>query len=148
SIFEGRNFGQPVAQVAPGITVLVKQKGVPAGINGKQRHSVNADALYEASLERAAALPPAAYECLVEDVMFLHEREKAIDPSKPGNVLIDLENGRFNFVDIGQGKAYPEDIESLYVMLTTRGYGYKGNNAETVREMKQQIMDKLITAYE
>ncbi len=127
--------------------VLVKQKGIPAGINGKERRQENAAELYEESLHRAASLDPKAYESLVEDLAFLTDKGKSIDPSKPGNMLIDLENGRLSFVDIGDNN-YKADIRDLYVMLTTRGFDYKGSNREAVIQLKQEIMGKLITAYE
>lgn len=107
--FPEDNFGQPIANLGNGVTVVKLQHGNPVGLASKVKgkaHFYKKSPELEAAardfrerIREAAALPPEAYERICQQMMRIYSKNKMIDPSKAGNMLIHPEKG-LGFVDL------------------------------------------------
>src|SRR5262245_35636892 len=75
SSFQGRNYGQAVAQYAEGVTVLHRQHGIPAGVpphlSREEKNQASSDNMYEQGTALAARMPQEAYVELLRDMQFV-----------------------------------------------------------------------------
>ena len=135
--FEGRIFGQPIAEFENGIILVFRQQGkpigVPAHLRGDQENPGDQEAcdrLYEESMKIVAAMPQEAYVQLIKDLKFLNATGKRIDPSRSNDLLCDVKNGKFSFVGLTDRERDKEEntpAEALF-MLFDGSYArrYKG----------------------
>jgi hypothetical protein len=158
-LFEGRNFGQAIAEFKNGVAVLLKQQGIPIGVPPylrKRREEPDIqeknDKLYEDSTRFVASMHEEAYRELIMDMEFLNNAGKRIDPSKSNNLLVDVKNNKFNLVDISdnnQRRNRNKPTEAVVVLLdNSYGYIYKGQKEEELQKNRRIILDKLLTAAE
>ena len=116
--FEGRNFGQAIADYGSGVTVLMRQHGREPGVPSALIHAAagekpsleTARELYEGSMHDLADMPVSAYVGLLEDMVYLESMGRRIDP-KPSNFLIDAQGERINVVDVCTSK-FPDDAKN------------------------------------
>lgn len=95
-IFEGRNFGQPVAIGQNGHISINKL------VSGKPIHEINKyDAkTYMQNLRKYANFPDEVLEDFVENVAFLNSKGYRIDDSNAENFLYDEEKQKIGIIDI------------------------------------------------
>lgn len=155
-MFEGKNFGQPVANYGKYITLLKKQKGEALHANLTDKNSEKlkwvekSDELYLENLKTYANASVEAYKNLLEDIKFLNKKEFLYDPSKPNNLLYNKENDKFGFCDISTDNPNKnkQDCVSIPVMLFFNYYGgnrYKGEEKVAIIN-KRKILKKFQTA--
>lgn len=129
------NVGQAVAKMSGAeIYFLKKQKGIPAGVpHGKiRREGESSDPVYEEHLKRAAEMPQSAYDEFAQMLVTINARGHNFDPSKANNVLLDVEGGKFNLVDLhkrDQKSTYRNGIADMVITLMDNSYAwrYKGS---------------------
>jgi hypothetical protein len=109
--FGDMNVGQALARVG-GATVLLRQRGEPAGMNSADPafKREDRDDVYRDRIETAAQMPQSAYDRVAADLLRSNELGHVWDPSKSNNILIDRAGGRFGLVDLS-----PRDPKSDYV---------------------------------
>ena len=109
--FGDMNVGQPLARVG-GATVLLRQRGEPAGMSSSDPAAKREDwvDVYRARVESAAQMPQSAYDRVASDLLRVNELGHAWDPSKSNNILIDPVGRRFGLVDLD-----PRDPKSDFV---------------------------------
>ena len=151
--FPGRNFGQAVAK-SGNVQLLLRQEGVVAGLDPLLRvdrrtpegHASN-KANYDASIQRTASLPQAAFDQLARDLRFISDNGFMFDPSKASNLLVDVASGRFNIVDVGltNPRGYSFGLGDMLVPLMDNGHAnfYRGPE---LTPYYQQIFDKSVIA--
>ena len=95
-IFQGRNFGQPVAISHNGNVSINKF------VSGRPIYEVNKfdEKAYMQNLRKYANLPDEVLEDFVENVAFLDSKGYRIDESNPENFLYDEETQKINIIDI------------------------------------------------
>ncbi len=158
-LFEGKNFGQPVAVFENGISILIKEQGQPVGVpmhlRGDQENPGDQeenDRVYEESMSRVAAIPQEAYVQLLRDLKFLNKAGKRIDPSKIGGLLCDMKNGKFNFVGLSEKEKEDNTPSDALVLLLDTSYGrrYKGfaskEKSDKIQAYRRAIFFKLLDA--
>ena len=127
--FEGENVGQAVAQYGDNVKVLRLQRGKPLGAPlGFDKYEPDeledaAQTLKDRILD-AASLPDEEYVKLMNKIIKLNDKGYVMDPSKSGNLLVDLESG-FGLVDIGKSMQ-PDYFNSAAEILSmiTDPYNY------------------------
>lgn len=99
--FGDMNVGQPLARVG-GATVLLRQRGEPAGMSTSEPafKREDRDEVYRARIEAAAQMPQSAYDRVAGDLLRANQLGYTWDPSKSNNILIDRAGGRFGLVDL------------------------------------------------
>lgn len=145
---EDIHVGQPVANIGKDIQIVKVQKGEPLGVKYRSKEDNNSlmnDYIRKITL--AAKLPQSAYDKLVYDLKTIHKRGYKIDPSKPGNLLIN--NQGFGFVDVSK-QNIKKDINFLIsnlftIIFDTRNIN-KIINEPGVKESGIEIYNKLISA--
>ncbi len=146
------NVGQAVAKVSGAeIYFLKKQKGIPAGVpHGKiRREGKNSDPIYEDHLKRAAEMPQSAYDEFAKILVAINARGYNFDPSKASNVLLDVESGKFNLVDINkrnENSVYKNEMADMVITLMDNSYAWKYNGSAPVDAYRKIILDKCIEA--
>jgi len=134
--FGDMNFGQPIANLGPKIEIVRLQKGRPAGAKRAMNRLPPDDqqkelAIYVQKLIDAANMPQEAYNKLLENIIQLNNKGYQIDPSKPGNLLIDPGEG-FNLVDVNTSTNNKKDNAGfIIVMLMDNGNFTKISSPET-----------------
>ena len=95
-IFEGRNFGQPVAMSSD------KSVSINKLVSGKHLYKVNGtdEKAYMESLRKYSELPDEVLEDFVENVAFLNSKGYRIDEGNPENFLYDEAKQKIGIVDI------------------------------------------------
>lgn len=135
--FEGENLGQPIAQYG-NIQILKLQHGTPAGMPFRydRKGGVGVEAgvkIFEQQILAAASFDIKEYVRLMQSIKSLNDKGYQIDPSKSGNMLIDVKRGRFNLVDISkrcERSNYKNSADEIAVMLI--------NNFEFDKHLKQK----------
>ncbi len=126
-IVPGLSVGQAVFTNKDGVSVLRKQKGVPAGLALPSKDT-KADVLeYAEKVKLAASMPQSAFDDFAETLRKLNESDQMFDPSKSNNVLIDKDGGRFNVVDVNpkSGSKYRSGLDDMLVPLMGNTFAYK-----------------------
>ena len=153
--FAGMNFGQAVAE-GGGAKLLLKQDGEPAGLDplktkpGFEKAAADNIAPFRESLERTANMPQEAYDNLMGELLALEAMGYAIDPSKSNNILVDPETGKFNIVDVNDGKGVTSNnVDSILVMLLANGNSNSFRvYRESLKSTYRTIFDKVMLAGE
>lgn len=129
--FEGRNFGQPIAEFENEIILVLRQQGkpigVPAHLRGDQETAGDQednDRLYEESMKVVAAMPEEAFVQLIKDLKFLNIAGKRIDPMKSNDLLCDVKNGKFNFVGLTDREKDKEENTPAEALTLLFDYSY------------------------
>jgi hypothetical protein len=145
---EDIHVGQPVANIGKDIQIVKVQKGEPLGVKYKSKEDKKLlmnD--FARKILMAAKLPQSAYDKLVQDIKTIHERGYRIDPSKPGNLLIN--NQGFGFVDVSKQEV-PKDIRflvpNLFAIIFHPRYINDIINEPGVKDAGIMIHDKIINA--
>lgn len=109
-IFEGRNFGQPVA-ISNDKTVSINKL-----VSGEHLHKVNGsdEKVYMENLRKYSELPDEVLEDFVENVAFLNSKGYRIDESNPENFLYDKAKQKIGIVDICQKGTSSLDLFGPY----------------------------------
>ncbi len=147
------NVGQPLARVGD-TTILVRQKGFPAGMSNTDPafKQANRDEIYADRIRAAAALPQEAYDQAARDLLLANERGLNWDPSKSNNVLIDPESGRFGLVDLSArapGSSYRNTAGELVTALSGNTHAYSARELIPALEApRRQIIEKAQAAAE
>lgn len=142
----GHNFGQPIANYGH-VQIVRLQHGLPAGVPHKHPDRNVAVNQFRNQIIAAANMPQEQYNALLSKIMLLNQRGYCVDPSKPGNLLID--KNQFNLVDIGplNTEKYRNTAGEIIVMLM-HNYEF-GKNFSNDRDMilaAQQIIKKVEAA--
>ncbi len=154
--YQGKNFGQAVAEYGYGVALLKFQKGIAVGgtprhLQGNYTQEEN-DIIYEQTTRNAANMPMSAYVELLYDLQFLNSIEKLIDPSKSNNLLMDMEAKKFNLVDINSpvGTTNKNEPCDLIMMLFDNMYStfYQGDSKMLLEADRKVILDKMLSAAE
>ena len=151
--FPEYNIGQAVAGIPEaGVYFLRRQPGVPAGVPyGEIRRASGeaSDKVYEDHLRNAASMPQEAYDDFIKMLSVINERGYQFDPSKANNVLLDLEAGKFNVVDINkklEGSTYQNSISELVITLMDNAYSWKYKGSGPVENYRRVILEKCTEA--
>lgn len=133
--FGDMNVGQAIANLGPKIQILRVQKGSPAGAKFGM-HKLTPEeqqkelVVYAQKIIDAANIPQEAYNQLLQNIIQLNKKGYNIDPSKPGNLLIDPDKG-FNLVDVIKSNGQPDNAGYIIVMLMNNYYFNKISSPET-----------------
>lgn len=146
------NFGQPIAQYGDNIQIVKLQSGIPAGMPYKAKTGdQKAVEQFANQLQIASQIPEEEYARLLQSVMKLNSKGYVIDPSKPGNLLIDPETNKFNLVDINKNSNpnYQNTAGEIIVMLLNN-YHFSNYFKDDPEKQKfaQQIIKKVELASE
>lgn len=152
--FPSLNFGQAVAKLGEGHLILKEQSGIPAGVPYGEIRSKSGEIgklVYEEYLSLAAEMPQQAYDNLARLFLFLNEHHFAFDPSKSNNILLDIENGKFNVVDIrrlGDDQLPNNNFSYMVVALMDNPYAWRVDDKrieDRLTQFRKVILEK---AYE
>lgn len=150
--FSEFNVGQAVAKISDAeIYFLKKQKGIPAGVpHGRiRREGKNSDPIYEEHLKRAAEMPQSAYDEFAKILVAINVRGYNFDPSKANNVLLDVENGKFNLVDVNkrnENSTYENEMADMVITLMDNSYAWRYKGSAPLESYRKVILDKCIEA--
>lgn len=145
---KGMNVGQPVA-VLGDVLFLKRQTGVPAGFKYRGDKEVDEEVLqkniagFKERLHWAAAMPQEAYDKLMENIKTLNNRGYKIDPSKPGNLLIDWNGKRFGLVDVAEGDYASGAGDVLMMLMHNFMFSKYLQNDEEAKGYAREIIKKL-----
>ena len=151
-VFPEFNVGQAVAEIAEdGVYFLRRQKGISAGVPYGEIRSKreNSDPIYEEHLKRAAEMPQSAYDEFARMLLVINERDRQFDPSKANNVLVDVESGKFNLVDInqrGENSTYKNGLGDMVITLMDNAYAWRYKGQAPLEIYRKMILDKCIEA--
>lgn len=151
-VFPELNIGQAVGKIAEeGIYFLRMQKGIPAGVphGAIRRKGENSDPIYEDHLKRASEMPQSAYDEFARMLLVINERDYQFDPSKANNVLIDVDSGKFNLVDInprGKDSTYKNSMADMAITLMDNSYAWRYKGHTPLETYRKIILDKCIEA--
>ena len=139
------NFGQPIGNYGH-IQILKLQSGNPAGMeHGSHNFAPDAQSKaiqnYKNRLEDAAKLPQESYDKLVKQFQYLNEKGYRIDPSKPGNLLIDPIKG-FNLVDIAKSSEGQKNSPNEIIVMLLDNFNFNKYNLN--QDPKYQELAKII----
>lgn len=148
--FPNDNFGQVIATIG-NIEIVKMQTGSPAGMPHrwwKQDEKTQAGfrPQYKEKILTAAKFPQSAFDDICRKLLTLAQGGYQIDPSKPGNLLIDPTKG-FNFVDVSPGQRQPR-ASDIANMLTGGGNAFEKNlgQDEEAKQALGTILQKLQVA--
>lgn len=159
--FQGRNFGQPIAQYFEDgdVQILLKQNGIECGVPLYLRtqepfklSEADLDKLYLESLMRVSSIPQSGYTQFLQDLEFLASIGYDIDASFSENLLADENPGTFNLVDltfVGVGNVEITKANWLYDLICGGGYIFDRPELELEGSpFALTVLDKLLTACE
>jgi len=149
--FADMNVGQPIANLGQGVQILRVQAGSPAGpVHGV--HKLPADqqekelGVYRKKMLDSAAMPQEAYDQLLQQIVTINQRGYQVDPSKPGNLLIDPGKG-FGLVDVNPSESgRPNDAGHVIVMLMGGNFHFNKISDPETQQAAQTIIQKVETA--
>lgn len=151
-ILPGVNIGQPVARLGDW-TILKRQSGVPAGgplySERKKMGDEAANHVYFERVKAASEMPQSAYDDLAATLKLLNERGLNFDPSKPGNILIDVPGKRFNVVDINPakpGSTYRHSVSDMVITLMDNGSAWRVPKSAALQSHYRSIVEKSFKA--
>ncbi|MBI2989995.1 MAG: hypothetical protein HYY51_02270 [Candidatus Magasanikbacteria bacterium] len=152
-VFPEFNVGQAVAKMPEdGIFFLKRQTGIPAGVpygEIRRKGGEKADSMYAEHSKRAAEMPQSAYDEFAKLLIVINERDHQFDPSKANNVLVDVESGSFNLVDINkreEGSTYRNSITDMIVTLIDNSYAWKYRGEIPLETYRKKIIEKCLEA--
>lgn len=138
--FPDENFGQAIAKLSDNITIVKLQQGSPLGLkHGAWRNEE--DGLrkeiqsFKAKLIQTASLPVESYVKLIQQLQYINNKGYTMDPSKPGNLLID--NTGFHLVDLNQSNSgYRNDPGEIIIMAMGGNYYFSQYLSEDQEAIK------------
>lgn len=108
-MFEGRNYGQAIAQSEDGgVQVLIKKDGIPHSIvpwiaiyrpPRIEITQIKANSFVQ-ELETINSFDQFVYDELAEEINYLNSKHRKADSLNPNNLLVDYENRRFGLIDL------------------------------------------------
>jgi hypothetical protein len=140
------NVGQAIANLGPKIQILRLQKGSPAGVKfGTHKLTPEEQQkefkTYAQKVIDAANIDQKEYNKLLYEIIKLNKKGYNIDPSKPGNLLIDPGKG-FNLVDVIKSNGRPDNAGYIIVMLMNNYYFNKISSPE-IQQAARTIIKKV-----
>lgn len=151
--FGDENHGQAVANFGNNVEVLKLQGGKPAGIKYRRGSFENTPEdveEYKQQVLHAAAMPQEEYNRLLKSIVDLNNKGYQVDPSKPGNLLIDPNTGRFNLVDLNKtekGSTYRNTAGEIMTMLIANNpFSQHLYKDEEMKRAAMQIIKKMEVA--
>lgn len=146
--FGGENLGQPVAHYGKKIQVLRLQHGTPAGMPFRynQEGGIGIEAgiaTFRNQLSTAAEIPQQEYDRLCKIVLDLNSKGYSIDPSKSGNLLIDSQSGKFNFVDINKSESKNTASDIIAMLMDNYHFSKFLNHDPKMKKFAREIIKKV-----
>jgi hypothetical protein len=143
------NVGQPLARVGRA-TVLLRQRGVPAGMTKSEPayRQEDRDRVYRARVKLAARMPQEAYDRAAADLLRANGVGMCWDPSKSNNVLIDRQGGRFGLVDLSPCHGtYRNSAAELIICLVGNTHAEKDiRSTRLLRDDRREIVLRALRA--
>jgi len=142
------NVGQPIANLGNGIQILKTQLGSPAGPKHlfhkmKQEEQTKELEIYKNKIFQSSQMPQSAYDALMQQLVVLNQRGYRIDPSKPGNILIDPSKG-FNLVDVNKSEnGSLNNAGDIIVMLMGGNFHYPKISSPEIQQASQIMIKKI-----